>query len=87
MSADASRSNGARAGQHSAGQHQHPTQHAKDPSHCDTNDAEGQQENPYERIYQQRKQSYRPADHQEEAPQQEFGHISKYELFGEAVAD
>ena len=65
----------ARSAEHSCGKHQHSSQEAQHAADGDTDEAKWEQENPDERIQEQRQQSQRPADHQQNAPEQEFRHV------------
>jgi hypothetical protein len=76
----------ARAAEHSCGKHENRPQNAKRAADGDTDDAEWQQEQPDDRIKEQRQHGQRPADHQQDAPEKEFEHHSLYGIEPAQVA-
>ena len=64
----------ARSAEHSCGKHGQPSQEAQHTTNRDTDQAKRKEENPDEGIQEQRQQSQRPADDQQNAPEQEFRH-------------
>src|SRR5665213_3019001 len=63
----------------------HHFQHA---SYCNSNQTEGQQKQPHNRIKHQRQQSQRPAQNQQNTPQQKLDHcfsVSSTFLYGRAM--
>ena len=69
-----------RAREHPRGEHHdasHETQHTLD---RDTDQAEWNEEEPDDRVEHQRQQRERPADNQQQAPQQELHHTEQYEI-------
>ena len=65
---------GSRAAQYSRGKPDHCPNQLQHSIHGNPDQSEGQQQEPDEWVQQQCKQRQRPAQHQENAPEQEFDH-------------
>jgi hypothetical protein len=68
------KSGSAAAAQGASRQHDDCPKEPQDSSNGYSHNAEGQQQQPYEGIQDQRQQRQRPADYQQDAPQQESRH-------------
>jgi len=76
----------ARSAEHPRGKHEEPAQQAEDPVNRDTDNPEWNQEDPDEGIEQQREQGKRPAEDEQNAPEQEFHHTGRYDAVAREVA-
>jgi hypothetical protein len=69
----------ARAAQHSRGKHENAPQEAEHPADGHTNQAKWKQDNPDQRIQKECEDGHGPTDHEQDAPQEEFRHVSQYD--------
>jgi hypothetical protein len=65
--------------EHSRRKHDNAAYHAEHAVNGDADDAERNQQNPDEGIYDQRQEREWPAKKQEDAPEKKFPHVLKYD--------
>jgi hypothetical protein len=72
---DSDWSPGSRTAEQSRGKHHDPAQQPQHAVHGNAQNSERDQQDPHQRVYDQYQEGQRPAQHEQDAPDQEFPHV------------